>query len=149
MRVDEVFNLASTIEPLNKSEILPLSTAVGRILTKDIIANRSLPAFDNSALDGYAFAYADINNPLKIKGVILAGDKSSYKIAPNECYKIMTGAIFPDGADTVVMIENEQFDNNGNLIVPLDTPQTNATAKKHCKQHSRHNRYHIKFIHSL
>ena len=65
MRVDEVFNLASTIEPLNKSEILPLSTAVGRILAKDIIANRSLPAFDNSALDGYAFAYADINNPGK------------------------------------------------------------------------------------
>ncbi|MBO5064194.1 MAG: molybdopterin molybdotransferase MoeA [Campylobacter sp.] len=126
MRVDEVFNLASTIESLNKSEILPLSTAVGRILAKDIIANRSLPAFDNSALDGYAFAYADINNPLKIKGVILAGDKSSYKIATNECYKIMTGAIFPDGADTVVMIENEQFDNNGNLIVPLDTPQNNA-----------------------
>lgn len=126
MRVDEVFEIASTIEPLNASEILPLSSAVGRVLAQDIIATRSLPAFDNSALDGYAFAYDDIANPLKIKGVILAGDKNRYKIGKNECYKIMTGAEFPSGTDTIVMIENEHIDQNGNLIVPPDTPKNNA-----------------------
>jgi molybdopterin molybdotransferase len=100
--------------------------AINRVVAKDIIATRTLPAFDNSALDGYAFAYADIKNPLKIKGTILAGDKNNYQIGPNECYKIMTGAIFPNGADTVVMIENEKLDKNGDLIVPLDTPPNNA-----------------------
>ena len=126
MRVDEVFDLISSINALNGSEIVPLYMATNRVVARDIIATRTLPAFDNSALDGYAFAYADIKNPLKIKGTILAGDKNIYQIGPNECYKIMTGAIFPNGADTVVMIENEKLDKNGNLIVPLDTPQNNA-----------------------
>lgn len=126
MRVNEVFDLIGGIDTLSGSEILPLSTAVGRVLASDLIATRTLPAFDNSALDGYAFAYTDIQNPLKIKGVILAGDKNQYKIDQNECYKIMTGAAFPDGADTVVMIENEKLDDNGNLIVPFDTPPNNA-----------------------
>ena len=110
MRVNEVFDLIGGIDTLSGSEILPLSTAVGRVLASDLIATRTLPAFDNSALDGYAFAYTDIQNPLKIKGVILAGDKNQYKINQNECYKIMTGAAFPGGADTVVMIENEKLD---------------------------------------
>ncbi|MCR8696906.1 MULTISPECIES: molybdopterin molybdotransferase MoeA [Campylobacter] len=126
MRVDEIFELAKDLEPLNRSEILPISQATGKILASDIIASRSLPAFDNSALDGYAFAYADIDSPLKIKGVILAGDKNSYEISKNECYKIMTGAAFPKGSDSVVMIENESFDESGNLIVPPDTPKNNA-----------------------
>ncbi|WP_086250953.1 molybdopterin molybdotransferase MoeA [Campylobacter devanensis] len=126
MRVDEVFDLISSINALNGSEIVPLYMATNRVVARDIIATRTLPAFDNSALDGYAFAYADIKNPLKIKGTILAGDKNIYQIGSNECYKIMTGAIFPNGADTVVMIENEKLDKNGNLIVPLDTPPNNA-----------------------
>ena len=125
-RADEVFDLISNINALNGSEIVPLYMAINRVVAKDIIATRTLPAFDNSALDGYAFAYADIKNPLKIKGTILAGDKNNYQIGPNECYKIMTGAIFTNGADTVVMIENEKLDKNGDLIVPLDTPPNNA-----------------------
>ena len=80
MRVDEICEFARNLKPLNSSEILPLNLAVGRVLFDDIIATKSLPAFDNSALDGYAFAYDDIANPLKIKGIILAGDKNSYEI---------------------------------------------------------------------
>ena len=85
MRVDEVFDLISSINALNGSEIVPLYMATNRVVARDIIATRTLPAFDNSALDGYAFAYADIKNPLKIKGTILAGEKNIYQIGPNEC----------------------------------------------------------------
>ncbi|EAK2739724.1 molybdopterin molybdotransferase MoeA [Campylobacter upsaliensis] len=117
--------LEKHITPLKESEIISLENALGRVLACDLYAKKNLPSFDNAALDGYAFNYDDINAPLKIMGVILAGDKTPYKLEKNECFKIMTGALMPKNADTILMLEDENLEN-GFLVIKTKPKQFNA-----------------------
>lgn len=78
-------------------------------ISDDCVAQNPVPTFANSAMDGYAFAYADVeqSNPsLTIATHILAGDTKQHKLESGECARIMTGAPMPQGADTVIMQEN-------------------------------------------
>ncbi|MBZ7939359.1 molybdopterin molybdotransferase MoeA [Campylobacter sp. W0014] len=122
-------DLEKEITPLEEIEIISLENAKNRILAKDLYAQKNLPSFDNAALDGYAFNYADLKEALSIKGVIFAGDNQTYKIGKNECYKIMTGAKMPKNADTILMIEDEYLEN-GKLIVKKIPKQFNARRLK-------------------
>ena len=104
-------------------EIIPLSEAIGRVLSKDVICVKNLPAFNNSAMDGFAIKFSDAGKTLSINKVIFAGDKGA-KVEPslkeNECYKIMTGAKVPFDADTIIPIEN-CFDVTQNSVrIPLE-----------------------------
>lgn len=104
-------------------EIIPISEAIGRVLSKDVICVKNLPAFNNSAMDGFAIKFSDAGKTLSINKVIFAGDKG-VKVEPslkeNECYKIMTGAKVPFDADTIVPIEN-CFDVTQNSVrIPLE-----------------------------
>lgn len=104
-------------------EIISLSEAIGRVLSKDVICVKNLPAFNNSAMDGFAIKFSDAGKTLSINKVIFAGDKGA-KVEPslkeNECYKIMTGAKVPFDADTIIPIEN-CFDVTQNSVrVPLE-----------------------------
>lgn len=113
------------ILPLKESEIISLENALGRVLACDLYAKKNLPSFDNAALDGYAFNYDDINAPLKIMGTILAGDKTPYKLGKNECFKIMTGAMMPKNADTILMLEEENLEK-GFLVIKSKPKRFNA-----------------------
>ncbi|TNB61969.1 molybdopterin molybdotransferase MoeA [Campylobacter helveticus] len=117
--------LKEQIAPLKENELIGLEDALGRILACDLYAKKNLPSFDNAALDGYAFNYADINEPLRIKGTILAGNKTLYELGKNECYKIMTGALMPKNADTILMLEEENLEN-GKLVIKTKPKQFNA-----------------------
>lgn len=104
-------------------EIIPISEAIGRVLSKDVICVKNLPAFNNSAMDGFAIKFSDAGKTLSINKVIFAGDKG-VKVEPslkeNECYKIMTGAKVPFDADTIIPIEN-CFDVTQNSVrIPLE-----------------------------
>lgn len=104
-------------------EIIPLNEAIGRVLSKDVICVKNLPAFNNSAMDGFAIKFSDAGKTLSINKVIFAGDKGA-KVEPslkeNECYKIMTGAKVPFDADTIIPIEN-CFDVTQNSVrIPLE-----------------------------
>ena len=104
-------------------EIIPLSEAIGRVLSKDVICVKNLPAFNNSAMDGFAIKFSDAGKTLSINKVIFAGDKGE-KVEPtlkeNECYKIMTGAKVPADVDTIIPIEN-CFDVIQNSVrIPLE-----------------------------
>ncbi|HDZ4937843.1 TPA: molybdopterin molybdotransferase MoeA [Campylobacter jejuni] len=112
-------DLEKQISCLNESELISLEEAKDRFLAKDLYATKNLPSFDNAALDGYAFNYTDINEALEIKGTIFTGDKNSYTIGKNECYKIMTGAKMPKNADTILMLEDECIENNKLIIKKL------------------------------
>ena len=101
--------IKSEIKPVAECELVGIENACGRVLSEQITARKDLPAFDNSALDGYAFAYADKDSPLSVKGVIFAGDKKDYEVRKNECYKIMTGAKMPRNADTILRVEDAEF----------------------------------------
>lgn len=110
--------LKTQIQSVEGVELVSLENALGRVLAEDISAQKNLPAFDNSALDGYALRYSDKDAPIEIKGTIFAGDKKDYTIGKNECYKIMTGAKMPKGADSICRVEDATLEN-GKLLIKM------------------------------
>jgi len=98
--------LARLVEPVTQSEELPLFQALDRVLAQDVISPVSVPPHDNSAMDGYAFAGAQLraDTPLTLQsvGTALAGKAWAGTVGPGQCVRIMTGAIMPAGLDTVV-----------------------------------------------
>ena len=84
-------------------EQIPLTTALDRILAEDLTSKVDDPAFDNSAMDGWAVRSQDSTR--EEVGVTTAGETPS-KIAPGEAMRIMTGAPIPIGADAIVMVED-------------------------------------------
>ncbi|WP_310964733.1 molybdotransferase-like divisome protein Glp [Nocardioides terrisoli] len=90
----------------------PLLEAVGLPVAEDVLSPRSVPIFDNSAMDGYAVRYADVasattDSPvsLPVTGDIHAGAPSAHPLSPGTSMRIMTGAPVPMGADSVVPVE--------------------------------------------
>jgi len=90
------------------SERVGLSIALNRILAEDLAADMDIPPFDKSAMDGYACRREDLGNELKVIETIPAGRSPKKRVAPNECSKIMTGAIVPEGADCVIRVEDTE-----------------------------------------
>lgn len=93
-------------EPVRACEELPLRQALGRVLACDVLAPLSVPPHDNSAMDGYAFAGAQLQPgrslTLRVAGAALAGRPwAGAALAPGTCLQIMTGAPMPAGLDTV------------------------------------------------
>jgi molybdopterin molybdotransferase len=95
------------------SRELALADALGAVLDGDVTARWALPAFDNSAMDGYAVLAADVAGAsaerpavLEVTGEIPAGDTAAHTIEPGTCMRIMTGAPMPDGADAVIQVEH-------------------------------------------
>ncbi|WP_230517221.1 MULTISPECIES: gephyrin-like molybdotransferase Glp [unclassified Janthinobacterium] len=98
--------LADTAAPVAEIEELPLPQAFERILAADIISPISVPAHDNSAMDGYALHGGDLGGDtpvtLAVVDTILAGRPGTVKVERGQCARIMTGAVMPDGCDSVV-----------------------------------------------
>jgi len=93
--------------PLPREEA-PVDSAVGRALVEPVLAARTVPPWDNSAMDGYAVRSEDAAAPgakLTVVETIAAGQTPQRRIGPGECARIMTGAPLPEGADAVVMQE--------------------------------------------
>jgi molybdopterin molybdotransferase len=86
-------------------EFLPLAAALGRVLADDVRAEMDVPPTDNSAVDGYAVAAADIpatgTRALEVVAELAAGSVFADTLGPGQALRIMTGAPMPDGADTV------------------------------------------------
>jgi molybdopterin molybdotransferase len=104
-------DIAAAIRPLPPRE-LTLADALGAVLAQDVTAQYPLPAFDNSAMDGYAVLAADISAAsgaqpvvLPVSGEIAAGDTGRHEHVAGHAIRIMTGAPLPAGADTVVQVE--------------------------------------------
>ncbi len=109
LAVDEAQRLiCERIAPVDATETLPLLNALDRVLATDIISPINVPAYDNSAMDGYALRGADLPAdgaaPLTFKniGIAYAGHPFTQAPQQNECIRIMTGAAIPPGCDTVL-----------------------------------------------
>ncbi len=90
---------------------VPLTEALGRPLAADLCAGQDDPPFRRSAMDGYAVRAGDVvaaPTELSVVAQIMAGQTCSRVIGPGECARIMTGAAVPEGADTVVMVEDTE-----------------------------------------
>lgn len=96
----------AAIAPMTGSESVPLVHAIGRVLASDLVSPIDVPAHDNSAMDGYAFdgalLRADAATCLRVAGIVYAGAPHHGAVAAGECLRIMTGAVMPQGCDTVV-----------------------------------------------
>src|SRR5271165_6265935 len=94
------------VAPIRAVENAPILSALGRVLAADIVSPINVPAYDNSAMDGYAFNGASLGpNPsltLTISGTAFAGHAYTQTVKPGECIRVMTGALMPMGCDTVV-----------------------------------------------
>ncbi len=87
------------------TERIEFSCALNRILAEDIIADIDIPPFKKSAMDGFACRRADLSNKLTVVEAIPAGHVPQKDIETNQCSKIMTGGMVPNGADCVIMKE--------------------------------------------
>ncbi len=105
---DALEKIFSTVESKGE-ELVSVFDSLDRVVSRKILSNRSLPPYDNAAMDGYAVKYEDIKEipvKLKLKGNIKAGASvEGINLEKGECYRIMTGAFIPNGADTVVEFE--------------------------------------------
>ena len=98
--------LSELVTEVSQTESVDIFDALGRIVAKDVISPIDVPPHDNSAMDGFAFNGQQLSSEgaltLKVMGTALAGKAWQGQVGPNECLKIMTGAIMPEGLDTVI-----------------------------------------------
>jgi molybdopterin molybdotransferase len=110
------------VTPVVETEAAPLPAAAGRILARDLIATMNLPPHANSAVDGYAFAHADLmpdrETVLPVTGRAAAGHPLDRPARRGEAIRIFTGAPMPDGADTVMMQEDSAVEDGRVRLKP-------------------------------
>lgn len=107
LAAQEVLNfLDHLVTPVQDSESVDIFAALGRVTVQDVISPINVPPHDNSAMDGFAFDGAQLRDTqglsLKVVGTALAGKAWAGAVNAGECVKIMTGAIMPEGLNTVV-----------------------------------------------
>lgn len=98
-----ISRLVPTVEGV---EQLALRSALGRVLAAPVLSPIDVPSYDNSAMDGYALRGADLRtdgpSSLEVVGKGLAGARFEGRVGPGQCVRITTGAVMPEGLDTVV-----------------------------------------------
>lgn len=112
---------------LTETETVTIHTALTRVLAETITSQINVPGFDNSAMDGYALRLADCQQQvitdgkieMRISQRITAGDAPE-RLLENTCARIFTGAAVPENADMVVMQEQCEVAENGQVIFPIE-----------------------------
>ncbi len=107
--------LRQRMRPIVGTETVPLGEAVGRVLAAPLISPRPVPAFDNAAVDGFAFAAASqsADGPTRLAlapGRAAAGHPATTAVPPGQAMQVLTGAVIPAGCDTVAMNEEVVVD---------------------------------------
>lgn len=122
--------IGSQLAPLQTRERVAVRSALGRVLAGDVIAPFAVPAHDNSAMDGYALRHADLSEVadtrLRVAGTAWAGQAFAGKVAAGECVRIMTGALLPDGCDSVVIQEVVEVFGDEIVVPPAQHPGQNV-----------------------
>ncbi len=130
--VDEASEkILSHIYPLGFEKV-SLLDALGRVIAEDIYAKRDIPPLDNSAMDGYALRFEDIQkasrkDPVRLEVIedLPAGFISKKKIERGKAIRIMTGAPIPKGADAVIPVEETKKEDGAVLIFKAAAPGEN------------------------
>ena len=113
--VQIVINNTTVLEP----QVIDLKNALGFSLAEDVTSDMDMPPFNRSAMDGYALISDDLSLlPAKLDVIetISAGYQPKKVVEKGQASKIMTGAIVPEGADAVIMVENTETTCNGRKV---------------------------------
>ncbi|TAM88178.1 molybdopterin molybdenumtransferase MoeA [bacterium] len=122
---DDAFErLRAVLAPVVRVESVPLERAIGRTLAREIVASEPLPPFTRSAMDGYAVCARETHGAsesspvyLRLEGEALMGTLPAFALAAGTCARIHTGAALPRGADAVVMVEETNLLESGDVEV--------------------------------
>ena len=113
--------IRACLTPVADVERVAVRAALGRVLAERLVPAIDVPAHDNSAMDGYALRFADLkfgaDSALQEVGAAFAGRKFDGKVGAGQCVRVMTGAVMPAGADTVVIQEVVRAEG-GRIVVP-------------------------------
>ena len=110
---DEAFDIALGAVRRLDTEQVELAQARNRVLAQEVRADISMPPYDKAMVDGYACRRADLGTQLQVVETVAAGYAPEKAIGPGECAKIMTGAMLPEGADCVFMVEHSEATDGG------------------------------------
>jgi len=125
-----VERMAAQITPVIDTVELPLRAALGRIAASSIESPIDVPAYTNSAMDGFAIHSNDLpesgETSLTILGTVWAGKPLDLQIVSGQCVRIMTGGMMPAGTDTVVIQEHASVDGSSVVIDGSTNPGKNV-----------------------
>jgi len=123
------------IRPITRIEEVPVDSAANRVLAEDLVAAMNVPPFNRAAMDGYAVKAKDTFGAgqfkpvsLKVIGEIHAGDSPDKKIKSGQCIQISTGAVMPEGADSVMMVEDTEREGT-EVKISSPSPQVRISGK--------------------
>lgn len=120
--------LLAMVEPL-PTETVPVEQALGRFLAEALTARRTQPAADLSAMDGYALRGPELAGPWRVIGESAAGHPFGGTVRAGEAVRISTGALIPAGADTILLQEDGDREEE-NLRLCGDTPRPGRHIRK-------------------
>ncbi len=128
--------LLSKVKSVEDFEIVTIENADGRVIAEEVYAPMDVPHFDRSAMDGYAVKAEDtfgatLHNPviLELSGSVFPGEIAKEVLEKGKCIKVATGAMIPDGADSVVILEDTELMDNKVLIYKPVFPGANITKR--------------------
>lgn len=108
-------------------EMVALEQSLGRILALDVVADVSLPPWDNASMDGFAVRAADVRGAstdrpvrLRVVATVAAGTRTERAVDNGEAVRIMTGAPVPHGADSIVRVEDTDGGGDGDTVTITD-----------------------------
>jgi molybdopterin molybdotransferase len=121
--------IRACLSPVEESESVPVRSALGRVLAADIVPAINVPAHDNSAMDGYAVRAEDLQAgeaALEEVGSAFAGRGFAGRVERGQCVRVMTGAVMPQGADTVVIQEVVRREGDRLMVPAGQKPRQNV-----------------------
>jgi molybdopterin molybdotransferase len=123
-----ILELVQPLNPAHHTETVDLLAALDRILAAPVSSPLDFPHWDNSAMDGYAVRYEDVQScqtpvTLEIIEEIPAGYQPQKTVQPGQAARILTGSMMPPGADTIVIQEDTQRQDNTVTILSAPQPQ--------------------------
>jgi molybdopterin molybdotransferase len=123
-------HIRAYLKPLTATERINIRAALGRVLAEDVTSPVNVPQHDNSAMDGYAVRFEDLKSDgdttLKVLGTAFAGKPFEGSVARGQAVRIMTGAVIPSGADSVVQQERAKASGDSVSVMPLPKAGTNT-----------------------
>ena len=122
--------ILSVLAPIKEMESVPVRMGLGRVLAQEIVPQINVPSHDNTAMDGYAVRFSDLresaDSRLEELGTALAGRPYKGQVGPGQCVRVMTGAVMPEGTDTVVIQEIVKTEGRTIVVPPGQKAKQNV-----------------------
>ena len=111
------------------TERIDIDLTLNRVLAEDVVSDIDVPPFNKSTMDGFACRRTDLADELTVIEIIPAGVPPKKRIGPNQCAKIMTGAVVPVGADCVIMVEHTESTGRNRIRFTRSSTETHISPR--------------------